>query len=226
MISIDTKRLHLRNVLQNDVDVIFDYRNNEICARYQRGQVKDYEGIVSLIERRRNDEISIDFPCMIAVALKDTNEMIGEIVVMPKDHTFSLGYTFSYKYHRQGYAFEALTVLTEHLHKMAPEWEFISFTECENIASIELLKKLGYKNLGYVPSLDSQAFGKRIGYLSALHESLHQFTDNVFRVGTASAVTGNQQLTALFIAGFQQFIRFPHIIFYRIKYRIPLHQFL
>ena len=135
MISIDTKRLHLRNVLQNDVDVIFDYRNNEICARYQRGQVKDYEGIVSLIERRR-------------------------IVVMPKDHTFSLGYTFSYKYHRQGYAFEALTVLTEHLHKMAPEWEFISFTECENIASIELLKKLGYKNLGYVPSLDSQAFGK------------------------------------------------------------------
>ena len=135
MISIDTKRLHLRNVLQNDVDVIFDYRNNEICAQYQRGQIKDYEGIVSLIERRR-------------------------IVVMPKDHIFSLGYTFSYKYHRQGYAFEALTVLTEHLHKMAPEWEFISFTECENIASIELLKKLGYKNLGYVPSLDSQAFGK------------------------------------------------------------------
>ena len=117
------------------MDVIFDYRNNEICARYQRGQVKDYEGIVSLIERRR-------------------------IVVTPKDHIFSLGYTFSYKYHRQGYAFEALTVLTEHLHKMAPEWEFISFTECENIASIELLKKLGYKNLGYVPSLDSQAFGK------------------------------------------------------------------
>ena len=75
---------------------------------------------------------------MIAVALKDTNEMIGEIVVMPKDHTFSLGYTFSYKYHRQGYAFEALTVLTELLHKMAPEWEFISFTECENIASIEI----------------------------------------------------------------------------------------
>ena len=150
MISIDTKRLHLRNVLQNDVDVIFDYRNNEICARYQRGQVKDYDGIVSLIERRRNDEISIDFPCMIAVALKDTNEMIGEIVVMPKDHTFSLGYTFSYKYHRQGYAFEVLTVLHEHLHKMAPEWEFISFTECENISGIELLKKLGYKDLGYV----------------------------------------------------------------------------
>ena len=110
--------------------------------------------------RNRNDAISIDSPCMIAVALKETNEMIGEIVVKPKDNTISLGYTFSYKYHRQGYAFEVLTVLHEHLHKMAPEWEFISFTECQNIASIELLKKLGYKDLGYVPSMDSQAFGK------------------------------------------------------------------
>ena len=120
---------------------MFDYRNNEICARYQRGQAKDFEEILNLIERRKNDEIPIDSPCMIAVALKGTN-------------------TFSYKYHRQGYAFEALTVLHEHLHKMAPEWEFISFTKCENKAGIELLKKLGYKDLGYVSSIDSQAFGK------------------------------------------------------------------
>ena len=117
MISIDTKRLHLRNVSQDDVHVMFDYRNNEICAKYQRGQAKDFEEILNLIERRKNDEISIDSPCMIAVALKETNEMI----VKPKDNTISLGYTFSYKYHRQGYAFEALTVLHEHLHKMAPE---------------------------------------------------------------------------------------------------------
>ena len=151
MISIDTKRLHLRNVSQDDVHAMFDYRNNEICAKYQRGQAKDFEEILNRIERRKNDEISIDSPCMIAVALKETNEMIGEIIVKPKDNTISLGYTFSYKYHRQGYAFEVLTVLHEHLHKMAPEWEFISFTECENIAGIELLKKLGYKDLGYVP---------------------------------------------------------------------------
>ena len=53
MISIDTKRLHLRNVSQNDIHVMFDYRNNEICARYQRGQTKDFEGILNLIERRK-----------------------------------------------------------------------------------------------------------------------------------------------------------------------------
>ena len=91
MISIDTKRLHLRNVSQDDVHAMFDYRNNEICAKYQRGQAKDFEEILNLIERRKNDEISIDSPCMIAVALKETNEMIGEIIVKPKDNTISLG---------------------------------------------------------------------------------------------------------------------------------------
>ena len=99
---------------------------------------------------------------MVAVAIKETNEMIGEIVVLPNDNTISLGYTFSYKYHRQGYAFEALTALLDMLHKMVPDWEFISFTDSQNIASIGLLLKLGYKNLGYVPSKESQVFGKWI----------------------------------------------------------------
>ena len=97
---------------------------------------------------------------MIAVALKETNEMIGEIVVIPSENTFSLGYTFSYKYHRQGYAFEALSVLIDSLHEKFIDWEFISFTDPKNQASMGLLVKLGYRNLGYIPSKESQAFGK------------------------------------------------------------------
>ena len=107
---LETTRLILRNVAAKDTDIMYDYRNNEICARYQRGQIKDYDGIVALVERRKNDVVSVDASFMVAVALKDTDEMVGEIVVMPKDGTISLGYTFSYKHHRKGYAFEALTV--------------------------------------------------------------------------------------------------------------------
>ena len=56
MISIETKRLHLRNVSQNDVQAMFDYRNNEICARYQRGQIKDFKEIQNLIEKTLIDD--------------------------------------------------------------------------------------------------------------------------------------------------------------------------
>ena len=160
MIFLETRRLHLRNVMSKDAAIMYDYLNNEICARYQRGQTKDLAGIEALIEKRKDGVISSREPCLLAVALKETDEMVGEIVVMPNEETFSLGYTFSYRHHRKGYGFEALSALTDVLHKQYPDWEFISFTDPENIPSMELLKKLGYQDMGYLPSRTSQVFGK------------------------------------------------------------------
>ena len=37
MIFLETDRLILRNVQPRDGAVMYDYRNHEICARYQRG---------------------------------------------------------------------------------------------------------------------------------------------------------------------------------------------
>lgn len=94
-IKIKTGRLILRNVKTEDVAIMYDYRNNEICAKHQRDQTKDYDGIARLVEKRKSDILGVDAPFMVAVALKDTDEMVGEIVVMPEDGTISLGYTFS-----------------------------------------------------------------------------------------------------------------------------------
>ena len=157
---LKTERLVLRNLMPQDADVMFDYRNNEICSRYQKGQTKDYAEIAKMIERRRADVLSAEAPFMVAVALKETNEIIGEIVVKPKGDTTELGYTFSYRYHRCRYAFEALTALIAQLHRMAPDRAFISFVEPQNIASMRLLQKLGYRDMGYVPTMKSQMFRK------------------------------------------------------------------
>ena len=159
MIYIETNRLLLRNVNAKDADIMHDYRNNEICARYQRGQTKDYDGIVTLVEKRKTDVLSTENNCFVAVADKETDELIGEIVVMPNDGTISLGYTFSYKHHRKGYAFEALSALIALLHSRYPGWDFISFTDRENTASRALLTKLSYKDMGYIPKMDSQVYG-------------------------------------------------------------------
>ncbi len=163
MTFLETDRLLLRQVREEDAAIMFDYRNNEVCAKFQRGQTKDLPGIEVLVKKRRNDVLSVEDNCLIAVALKETGEMVGEIVVMPNDDCFSLGYTFSYKHHRKGYAFEALSVLIQYLHEMKPGWEFISFVEPENIPSRKLLEKLGYKDLGYIEKLESHAYGKWTG---------------------------------------------------------------
>ncbi len=160
MIFLETARTVLRNVEPKDADIMHDYRNNELCARYQREQYRDKRRIKELVRRRANDCLSVENPAMLAVALRDTDELIGEIVVMPCEGTISLGYTFSYKYHRQGYAYETLSALIDHLHETYPAWDFVCFTDPRNTASMKLLLKLGYRDMGYLPAKDSRVFGK------------------------------------------------------------------
>lgn len=162
MIHLETERLVLRNVHPEDAPIMYDYRNNPICAQYQRGQTKDFPGILQLTERRQNDTITDQENFLIAVALKNSNQMVGETVVMPNDGCFSIGYTFHYAHHRNGYAFEALSFLIDTLHNDYPDMEFISFTEPENIPSRRLLEKLGYQDLGYVEKITSQMYGKHL----------------------------------------------------------------
>ncbi len=157
---LETNRLILRNVKPADVNIMYDYRNNEHCSKYQRGQTKTREGLIHLINEHKDDKLSVKNNAIIAVELKETSEMIGEIVVMPSAKMISLGYTFSYKHHRKGFAYEALYCLIEFLHKNYPEFELISFTEKENMASMNLLKKLGYEHLGYDESKRSEVFAK------------------------------------------------------------------
>jgi len=160
MIFLETPRLILRNLTPEDAGIMFDYRNHKLCAQFQRGQTKDLEGIRELVSKRQFDKITTDSAFIVAVALKASNEMIGEIVVMPNDGAITLGYTFSYRYHRMGYAYEALKPFTDMLHERFPGWEFICFTDTQNVASMALLKKLGYEDLGYAGKIDSQVFGK------------------------------------------------------------------
>lgn len=162
MIFLETERLVLRSLLPRDAETMFDYRNNEVCARYQRGQTKTREGLASLIARHAGDALSIDAPCIMAAALQGTGEMVGEIVVMPAEDVISLGYTFSYRHHRKGYAFEAVSALTDTLHERYPGWAFICFTEPENLPSMALLRKLGFREMGYLPAKASNVFGKWI----------------------------------------------------------------
>ena len=162
MIYLETNRLLLRNVQPADATVMHDYRNNPICARYQRGQSAVLQDIQALVSAHADDTISDLQNFVIAIILKDSGSMVGEIVVIPNDGCFSIGYTIHYLHHRKGYAFEALSALTSLLHRNYPHMEFISFVDPENNPSRQLLLKLGYTDMGYIPQVTSQMYGKWI----------------------------------------------------------------
>ena len=70
MIKIKTGRLCLCNVTPEDAAIMYDYRNNEICAKYQRGQTKDLPGIAAFLTRRQFDSITDQENFLIGVRLK------------------------------------------------------------------------------------------------------------------------------------------------------------
>ena len=51
MIFLQTARLLLRNLSPTDLDALYDYRNNEGCARYQHWENTSKEYLREWIER-------------------------------------------------------------------------------------------------------------------------------------------------------------------------------
>ncbi len=156
MSYLETGRLLLRNFEAADLDELVDYRNNELCYKYQRGQYRSREDLAAFIENAKTDDLVSPGKKHLAVAQKNSGRIIGDLFVSIKERTISLGFTISYKHHRQGYAYELLSALIEALHQR----QLVACTDRENIASMNLLKKLGFKNEGYEKQIDSFVFSK------------------------------------------------------------------
>ena len=167
MIDLQTERLRLRNVRAEDAACMYAYRNSELCLRYQRGQNREKQKIAELIENRKDDTIGVEAPFMLAVALKETDEMTGEIVVIPNEGTITLGYSFHPAHYRKGYAFECCEAVLE-IGKEEYEFETVqALVKEDNTASAKLCEKLGFANAGKVWNQQEEY----VKWIKTLHSS-------------------------------------------------------
>lgn len=155
-----TERLVLRNFTEEDLESLLDYRNDERCFRWQRGQFRQPEPLLNLIRSSSADDLNHDGKKHLAIARKEDNLLVGDLFLSLADPTITLGYTISYHFHRQGFAFELLSALTERLHQLYPQREMVCCVEQENAASIALLQKLGFDSEGYSADMDSLIFSR------------------------------------------------------------------
>lgn len=157
---LTTERLVLRNFTEEDLESLLDYRNDERCFRWQRGQFRQAEPLLNLIHSSSADDLSHDGKKHLAIARKEDNLLVGDLFLSLAAPTITLGYTISYHFHRQGFAFELLSSLTERLHQLYPQREMVCCVEQENAASIALLQKLGFDSEGYSAAIDSLIFSR------------------------------------------------------------------
>ena len=179
---LTTERLVLRNFTEEDLESLLDYRNDERCFRWQRGQFRQAEPLLNLIRSSSADDLKHDGKKHLAIARKEDNLLVGDLFLSLAAPTITLGYTISYHFHRQGFAFELLSALTERLHQLYPQREMVCCVEQENAASIALLQKLGFDSEGYSAAIDSLIFFSFLPLIKAFDERIffchhHQKSD-------------------------------------------------
>lgn len=142
-IPFETERCRVRPFEENDIEAFVSYRNNLDWMRYQGFKGKKYlEYKAALLQKPKFKE-----GVQLAVVGKQTGGLIGDLYLKLEKNTGWIGYTIAPQFARQGFAFEVVTQLLLEL-RQAGLTQVKAGVEEQNIASIQLLRKLGFEQAG------------------------------------------------------------------------------
>lgn len=143
---LESDRLFVRHFDEKDIDIVYQYRNDEQCHKYQSYSSFEKQDLLKMFKENKTKNL-FDESANFALVLKETNELVGEIFISKKNlgKEYYIGFTVIPKYQRKGYAFE---IVSELLVEVAPKlhgYSFICTVYQENIKSINLIEKLEFK---------------------------------------------------------------------------------
>jgi len=142
MDSIETPRLVLRNFRQEDAADLFAYLNNPVASCFvslKLATVDDARAEAS--KRSGSDEY-------IAVCMKNTNALIGDLFAVSEDDTYSVGWNFNPQYGGAGLATEAASALFRFLFAVKDARRLYAYVEDYNISSQRLCERMGMRQEG------------------------------------------------------------------------------
>ena len=149
--KLETKRLILRRYKEEDIDAMYEIITDERLSKYikypEYTKEKELECIKDWIKNA--DDSSNEKWVM---ELKDTGEIVGNIdvnTVVKKHNYCNVGYTVRYKYWGNGYAAEALKVVSDYLLDSGYYLVECSCNEL-NRQSSRVMEKAGFKKDGYI----------------------------------------------------------------------------
>ena len=142
-ITFETERCRIRPFEENDIADFMSYRNNLEWMQFQGFKGKKYLEYKAALLKQPNFNEGVQ----LAVVNKKTGELIGDLYLKIEKSICWIGYTIAPEYARQGFAFEVVTQLLQQLQQAGLTLAKAG-VEQENTASIQLLKKLGFEQIG------------------------------------------------------------------------------
>ncbi|GLC31743.1 GNAT family N-acetyltransferase [Clostridium omnivorum] len=151
---LETDRCLLRCFEEKDLDSFTTYRNNKEWMKYQsfKNLTKDEYRRALLVP------LNLEKGNQLAIADKITDELLGDIYIVKKDKTITIGYTINPLYSRKGYISEVLKALLQKLKADFSDCEIVAMTEKENLPSKNLLLKLGFVYDEWIEKWQSEVY--------------------------------------------------------------------
>jgi ribosomal-protein-alanine N-acetyltransferase len=152
-LSIHTQRLLIRHLRSGDLDHFHQYRSNPEVTKYQGFDVMDKEQCREFITSQQ-DKLFGKPGEWVQYAIEDkvTLQLIGDCAIKldPYDARLAeIGITISHLQQKKGYAKEVLTGILNWLFSAQNIHRVTEIVDAENIASIQLLKSLHFRQEGH-----------------------------------------------------------------------------
>lgn len=145
---ITTERLHLRPLVESDAEEVLLLRSHPVVNKYiQRERAKNLADALQFIERiteQQEQRQSITW----AICWKGQQQLIGSVCFWNIDtarEQGELGYSLLPEYFGQRVMTEALKPVLDYGFKHMLLKRIDAYTNKDNVASLRLLKRLGFK---------------------------------------------------------------------------------
>ncbi|MFC4713706.1 GNAT family N-acetyltransferase [Planococcus dechangensis] len=140
----ETKRCCIRPFIESDLDAFVVYRNNLEWMEFQYFKGLAREEYEKILLR----EPSVEKGAQFAIIRKNDQALLGDIFMKKEAEACWIGYTISPSFKRQGYAYETIQGMIRWIQQSHRGLKILAGTSPENLASIQLLKKLEFAPAG------------------------------------------------------------------------------
>ncbi|KJS05874.1 MAG: GNAT family acetyltransferase [Flavobacteriales bacterium BRH_c54] len=154
---IETSRLIIKPISIEDKNAVFEYRSDTKTNKYQGWIPKTIDDVITFINKTAKKNNLPETWFQLVIQEKETQKIIGDIGIHffgKENKQVEIGCTLHKKFQHKGYATESLKRVIEYLFNELDKHRIITSIDPENISSIELVKRIGFrKEAHFVESL-------------------------------------------------------------------------
>ncbi|WP_372650976.1 GNAT family N-acetyltransferase [Draconibacterium sp.] len=144
--QLNTKRLVLRPLTLNDKHALLAYRSDSEANKYQGWIPKTIDDVETFLGKLSAEFNVPDTWFQLAVVEKQDNKLIGDIGIhFIDEQQVEIGYTIAKQHQGLGFATEASKAVINYLFGELKKHRITASVDPENIASVALLEKLGFR---------------------------------------------------------------------------------